>query len=262
MSRRSHLVMTASAVAGLAVGVACGEVPTLDNGIAYYTTVELPLPTVAAGDTLRDSLGNAAPLRVRAFGRDSQEITGLTVTFLPTAVPSNVTIAANGVLVADDTVRSVQLVGRIGDRLQTSIVTLQIVPEPATIARTDNVAADDSVYSAPVLRALPATVSAFYRGAGTPVNGIIVRYRIDSLKPSTSAPGSAVLTNASGGGLVRPDSTIAVDTTKTAGNATRSVLVRAGSGVEKVFISASARRLRDATPLAGSPVHFVLNLKP
>jgi hypothetical protein len=197
---------------------------------------------------------------VRAFGRDSQEITGLTVTFLPTALPSNVTIDANGILVAQDTVRSVQLVGRIGDRLQTSVVTLLIVPEPSTVTRADNVGADSS-YAVPALRALPVTVSALYRGEVTPVDGIIVRYRIDSLVPATVTPGSAVLTT-TGGGLMRPDSTIAVDTTKSGGTATRSVLVRAGSGVEKVFISASARRLRNAAPLAGSPVRFVLELKP
>jgi hypothetical protein len=232
----------------------------LVDGIAYYTTVELPLPAVAAGDTLRDSLGHAAPLRVRAFGRDSQEITGLTVTFVPTALPSNVTIDADGILVAQDTVRSVQIVGQINGRLQTSAVTLLLVPEPGTITRADNVLGD-TAYAVPALRALPATVTAVYRGEVTPVNGIIVRYRIDSLTPSTVAPGSAVLTDANGG-LLRPDSTIAVDTTKTAGTATRSVLVRAGSGVEKVFISASARRLRDGGPLDGSPVRWVLELKP
>ena len=258
--RRRHLMASAAALSGLVVAIACGDVPTLENGIAFFTTVLLPLPAVAAGDTLRDSLGHVAPLRVRLFGRDSQEITGVPVTFVPTALPSNVTIDSNGVLVAQDTVRSVQIVGRIGDRLQTSPVTLLIVPEPSTITRADNAAAD-SLFDVPALRALPVTVSGLFRGVVTPVNGIIVRYRIDSLQPSSAAPGSAVLTNPTGG-LLRPDSTIAVDTTKSAGTATRNVLVRAGSGVQRVFISVSAQRLRDATPLVGSPVQFVLDLKP
>jgi hypothetical protein len=259
MSRRAVSVAVAGLIVGIGVGVGCGEVPTLDEGIAYYTTVELPLPAVAAGDTLRDATGRAAPLRVRAFTRDSQEVSGLTVTFLPTRLPSNVTIDANGILVAQDTVRSVDLVGQINGRLQTSVVTLLIVPEPASVTRSDNVLGD-TAYAVPALRALPVTVTSLYRGQVAPVNGIIVRYRIDSLRPSSAQPGSAVLTNSSGA-ILRPDSTSAVDTTKSAGNATRSVLVRAGTGIDTVFISASARHLRDATQLTGSPVRFILALK-
>jgi len=259
MSRRAVSVAIAGLIVGVGVGIGCGDVPTLDEGIAFYTTVELPLPAVAAGDTLRDATGRAAPLRVRAFTRDSQEITGLTVTFLPTRLPSSVTIDANGILVAADTVRSVDIVGQINGRLQTSVVTLLLVPEPASITRSDNVLGD-TAYAVPALRALPVTVTALYRGQVTPVNGIIVRYRIDSLRPSSAQLGSAVLTNASGA-IARPDSTVAVDTTKAAGNATRSVLVRAGGGVDTVFVSATARHLRDATQLAGSPVRFILALK-
>jgi hypothetical protein len=255
MRHAVRLLALAAAIATLS----CGEVPTLESGIAYYTPVQLPLPTVAAGDTLRDSLGHVAPLRVRAFTRDSQEIGGLTVTFVPTALPSDVTIDANGILVARDTLRSVQLVGRIGERFQTSVATLQIVPEPSAISRADDAAAD-STYPLPAIRPLPVTVTGTYRGVSRPVNGIIVRYRIDSLRPAGLDLGSAILI-VSGGGPLRPDSTTAVDTTKTTGNATRSVLVSGGSAVERVFISASARRLRDGAPLVGSPARWELVIR-
>ncbi|MCY7378507.1 MAG: hypothetical protein LH467_04105 [Gemmatimonadaceae bacterium] len=244
---------------GLALG--CGDVPTLQDGVAYISAIELPLPAVAAGDTLRDSLGRVAPLRVRAFGRDSQEITGLEVSFLPTVLPAGVTIDANGVLVARDTVGSVQIVGRVGNRLQTTIAILQIVPDPTTIARPAGDLAGDTSLALPALRPIPVTVTGVYRGASTTVNGIIVRYRIDSLRPRSLPSGSAILANAAGAAL-RPDSTIAVDTTKSGGTATRSVLIRAGSGVQSVFVSASARRLRDGTPLAGSPVRVEVSVKP
>ena len=92
------------------------------------------------------------------------------------------------------------------------------------------------------------------------VNGILVRYRIDSLRPRSAPAGSAILTNAAGVAN-RPDSTVAVDTTKGSGSASRSVLLRAGTGVDTVFVSASARRLRDATPLAGSPVRLIIVVK-
>lgn len=257
---RRHLVALGAALVAGGVVISCGEVPTLQDGIAYITPVELPLPAVAAGDTLRDSLGRAAPLRVRAFTRDSQEITGLTVTFVPTALPSNVRIDARGFLVADDTVRSVQLVGRIGDRLQTTVATLLIVPNPLSIGRPAGDEAGDTAVTLPTLRPLPVTVTGNHRGQVTPVNGILVRYRIDSLRPAGPS-GRAILTNASGSPQ-RPDSTIAVDTTDASGNVSRSVLVVAGSGVARVFISASARRLTDGAPLAGSPVRFELAVKP
>ena len=257
--RMVRLIGAVSVAGGLTFG--CGDVPTLQDGVAYITGVELPLPAVAAGDTLRDSLGRAAPLRVRAFGRDSQEITGLEVSFLPTVLPAGVTIDANGVLVARDTVGSVQIVGRVGDRLQTTIATLQIVPEPTAIARPVGFGAGDTAIALPALRPFPVTVTGVFRGERATVSGIIVRYRIDSLHPRTLPAGSAILTNAAGAAL-RPDSTLAVDTTVTGGTATRSVLIRAGSGVQAVFVSASARRLRDGTPLTGSPVQVKVSVKP
>ena len=258
--RRVSRLAGAVCLAG-AVALGCGDVPTLQDGVAYISAVELALPAVAAGDTLRDSLGRVAPLRVRAFGRDSQEITGLKTIFLPTVLPAGVTIDGNGILVARDTVGSVQIVGRVGDRLQTTIATLQIVPEPTTISRPAGDEAGDTALALPALRPVPVTVTGVYRGASATVNGIIVRYRIDSLRPRSLPPGSAILTNAAGAAL-RPDSTIAVDTTKSGGAATRSVLIRAGGGVQSVFVSASARRLRDGTPLAGSPVRVQISVKP
>lgn len=262
MSRSSRRLMLGALVlaSATALAVACGDVPTLENGIAYYTPVQLPLPAVALGDTLRDSLGVARPLRIQAFTRDSQEVTGLSVFFLPTTLPSLVKIdSVTGYVVANDTATgTVQIVGRIGERLQTSVTSLLVVPEPATIARAD--APNDSV-ALPVLKDLPVTVTGTYKGASTTINGIIVRYRIDSLVPATLPSGSAILVNDSALPL-RPDSTIAVDTTSAVGTATRKLLVLAGSGVQRVYVSVSARRLHDAQPLAGSPVRFVVDIKP
>src|SRR5688500_19707376 len=114
--RRAHSGWALALGSAAIVAISCGEVPTLADGVAYITPVLLPLPAVAAGDTLRDSLGRAAPLRVRAIGRDSQEILGLPTTFVTTSLPADVTIDANGYLVARDTLRSVRLVGRVGDQ--------------------------------------------------------------------------------------------------------------------------------------------------
>jgi hypothetical protein len=240
------------------VAVSCGEVPTLVDDVAYISPVLLPLPAVAAGDTLRDSLGLAAPLRVRAFGRDDQEISGLPTTFVPTTLPADVTIDANGYLVARDTVRSVQIVGRVGTSLQTTVATLQIVPDPSAIARPATDASDDVVLTLPVVDTLRVTVTSVYRAAITPVRGIIVRYKIDSLRPAGLPSGRAVLVD-DALQVSRPDSTIATDTTDASGNAARRLLVLAGTGVETVFVSASARRLRTGEPL--EPVRFVVRTR-
>jgi hypothetical protein len=244
-----------------ALAVACGDVPTLEDGVAYYTPVQLPLPTVALGDTLRDSLGVARPLRIQAFTRDSQGVSGLSVFFLPTTLPSLVKIdSATGFVVANDTATgTVQIVGRIGARLQTSVTSLLVVPEPTAIASAD-VAPGDTL-ELPVLKELPVTVTGTYKGASATVTGIIVRYRIDSLVPATLPPGSAILVN-DNAVPQRPDSTVAVDTTSAAGTAMRKLLVLAGSGVQRVYVSASARRLHNAAPLEGSPVRFVVEIKP
>jgi hypothetical protein len=260
---RSHRAPLGALLLATGIAIAsCGEVPTLENGIAYITPVLLPSPAVAIKDTLRDSLGVARPLRIQAFGRDSQEITGLSPTFLPTVLPSAVRISPEGYVIADTGTGSVQIVGRIGDRLQTSPVTLLVVPQPLSIVRASSDASNDSALALPALKPMPVTVSG-QTNAGTfaTVNGIIVRYRIDSLFPKGLPKGSAILTNAAGASL-RPDSTIAVDTTKSGGTATRNVLVLTGSGVDSVFVSAAARQLTKGAPLVpGSPVSFVLRVK-
>jgi hypothetical protein len=256
MRRWSLFTILCAALGAAAVAVSCGEVPTLPDGVAYITPVQVPSPAVAAGDTLRDSLGFATPLRVHAFGNDSQEIMGLAVTFLPTALPSAVKIDANGYVVAlPDTVSSVQVVGRVGDRLQTPPATLLVVPQPQSIGRPDGATKGDTTQVVPI-KDLPVIVTGTAKGATTTVNGIIVRYRIDSIVPAGLPAGSALLTNAAGVSQ-RPDASVAVDTTKSAGNATSKVV--AGTGVQTVFVSASARRL-DGVPLQGSPVRFRLDV--
>jgi hypothetical protein len=137
------------------------------------------------------------------------------------------------------------------------VATLQIVPEPSTISGPND-ASGDTAISVLTPKALSVTVTGL-RGVTVPVNGIIVRYRVDSLQPA-GLNGSAILTFP-GGGPLRPDSTMAVDTTKTAGNSTRSLLVL-GNGVERVFVSVTAQRLRDGKPLDGSPVRFNIPVKP
>lgn len=237
----------------LATG-SCGDVPTLENGIAYVSPVLLPSPAVASLDQLRDSLGRPAPLRVIAYDRDGAEVPGVAATFLPTSLPSLITIDANGFVTAADTVGTVQIVARIGDRLQTTVASLLIVPQPTSFAGASRA---DTV-SLPALDTLTVTVRGIRRGAQTAIPGIIVRFRVDSVAGPSPASASAVLA-ADGGVVARPDSTASVDTTNSSGVASRTLVV-SGSGVDRVYVSARARNLR-GEPIPGSPAAFVLQVK-
>lgn len=248
----------AGALAGLAVASSCGEVPTLDGGIAYITFT-LPSPAVGVSDVLRDSLGNPAPLRIRAFDRSGAEVPVASATWISTPVPvgNGVTIDANGLVKAADTTASVQIVGRIADRLQTTPATLVVVPQPDSIAAAT--ASDTSKASTlPALDTMRVTVTGIYGGARTPVQGILVRYHVEGVYPA-SAQGYAVLTSASGV-IPRPDSITVVDTTKSSTGASSAVLVASGA-LDSVVVRVRARRF-NGQPLGGSPIRFVLRRKP
>ncbi|MFL5608149.1 MAG: hypothetical protein ACJ8AD_16980, partial [Gemmatimonadaceae bacterium] len=134
MTPRSYLATLCAAVA-IVAAVSCGEVPSLADGIAYITPIQLPMPAVEADSFMHDSTGAVAPLRVQAFDRDGKEILGVPVSYVVLTLPSKIGISADGTVKAADTVTSVQLVARIGDRLQTPPATLPIVPHPTAISR-------------------------------------------------------------------------------------------------------------------------------
>lgn len=256
MSRRGVL----TGALALAAVLACGEVPTLDQGIAYISPVILPAPAVAAGDTLRDSLGRATPLRVEAYGRNDEKLPDPQATFLTTILPSPVTIDANGFVTALDTmsaVHTVQLVGRVGSRLQTTQASLLVVTQPDSLGRTS---AEVTTAGLPALDTLRVTVTGLNRaGTRVPVPGIIVHYRITGVFGSGAASASTLLA-LDGGVVSRPDSLVAVDTTDASGAAARTLIV-AGTGVDSVVVFARARSLR-GVPLKGDSLHFVLRTTP
>jgi hypothetical protein len=247
MTTRSHRLVTAAVAGGLAaltaLGLACGEVPTLENGIAYLEPLALPAPAVAVGDTLRDSTGAVAPLGVRAFGRDGALLPNVTATFLPTALPAPVTINAQGFVTAGDTVGSVQIVARVGTSLQTTPITLLVVPPPTSAVAAS--AARDSVRVLPASDTMVVSVTGPYRSGVTGVAGVVVRYRVVTFACTGDAALVALGTSAAtscGAGLATQT---AVDTTDASGLASR-VLVVSGTGVDSVVVSATSSTFRGA----------------
>lgn len=258
MSRRGPGSFGLVAALSLATMLACGEVPTLDDGIAYISAVQLSAPAVAVGDTLRDSLGNVAPLRVIAYDRSDVEIPDVLAMFVPTTAPVPITIDADGILTADDSVsavRTVQFVGRIGDRLQTTPASLLIVSQPDSMANASAAALSTTLPALDTMQVLVTGVNT--SGSRVAVPGIIVSYRITGVYGDATDGATAILT-LDGRTVSRPDSTFAVDTTDTAGEVSRTLVV-AGAGVDSVVVFARARSLRGLR-LGGDSLRFVLRV--
>ena len=254
---KQFVMRVSLAAAGLAMTLSCGDVPTLASGIAYISAVELPSPVVIAGDTLRDSLGHVAPLRVRAFDKNDKEVSGTTTTWFVSPLDAGIHIDANGILTANDSLRVVHLVGRVGDRLQTVEALLYVVARPDQVLGTGTT---DPVIGAPGKGTLQVTVTGTRNAVRSPVRGVVVRYRIVAVNDSPVVDSTRVFLVDDANVPLRGAFTMAVDTTNESGVASRIVTVSDTTGIRKIEISATARSLRGEM-LSGNPVTFLLPLK-
>jgi hypothetical protein len=189
---RSLAPRTLVACAACIVALSCGGVPTLAYGIAYISTIILPSPAVAVGDTMRDSLGNVAPLRIVAVGRGNDTITSISPTFLVSSVPVFASINSSGVLTAMDTALTIQVVARLGTSLQTTPSSIDIVLQPDSLGQTSN--RDSVVFdttTSPKTNPLAVTAFSHALGAAAAVKSIIVRFQITRVFPANATAGLA-----------------------------------------------------------------------
>ena len=245
------------ACAAMIVILSCGDLPTFADGIAYISTINLPSIAVGTGDTLRDSEGKPAPLTVRAYDRDNQLIPGVTATYFVSPVDAGIRIDSKGFLTASDSVRTVRVVARIGERLQTAEALLYVVPLPDQIVGT---ATTDSLPGAPAKGALQVTVTGTRGAARLPSRGIVVRYQIIAVNGSTVIDSTRVFLVDDANNPLRNSTTTAIDTTNESGVASRFVTVSDTTGIRTIEIRATARPLRAET-IAGNPVKFLIPLK-
>jgi hypothetical protein len=211
---------------------------------------------VAAGDTLRDSLGKVTPLRVTAYGRDNNPISNVSATFLVTSLPAVVTVDAKGVVTAIDSLRTVRIVARIGDRLQTTEASLEVVAQPDSMTVTS---ASDSLTGTPAKKPLQLTVTGLRRGSRVPVNGVIVRYRIVAVNGTNAFDSLNVFLVDNAGAPLRNSVTTAIDTSKS-GISSRTLTVANPAGVNTIEVLASARSFKGQA-LKGSPLRFTVPVK-
>ena len=241
-----------------AVSIACGEVPTLADEIAYIAPIDLPAPAVALGDTLRDSFGRAAAIRVVAFDRNNNRIPDVTATFVVTSAPTGVSVSPAGFVVAKDSTGTLRLVARIGDRLQTTETSILVVPQPDSITMTG--ARLEGVSAPGVSAPMQVTVTGIRNGARVPVAGIIVRYEITNLVPDAAVDSTRFRLLDDANNSLRSDPRVAMDTTRDGGTAERKLTVITAPGVTAVRVTVTAKSLRGAV-LRGSPLTFIIPIK-
>ena len=260
--RRATLSRSALVGAALfVVALACGDVPTLP--IAFISPVILPSPAVALNDTLRDSAGVVAPLRVVAIGNAGDTVQGTNPQFIVTTVPGpSVTILANN-FAFGDSVRTASIVGRIGTRLQTPPAQLSVVFQPDSMAAGSPTTASFPIPNAGELTStVPLSVNITSVGGGTRagVPSIIVHYAITAIYPvSTPVPDTTVVLVDDQNRFIPPTGLTSVDTTDASGNAQRRVRA-VPFGFDSVAILVSANNLK-GVPLPGGPIRFVVSTK-
>jgi len=259
---RSGLSPAALAGAALVVvGLACGEVPTLPGGVAYITPVILPSPAVAFGDTLRDSMGVVTPIRVFGIDNAGDTVSTITPVFVVTTVPGKSVRITSTNLVIGDSVRTAQIVGQVGTRLQTPPALLDVVNQPDSIAASS---ATNARFPAPTAPEVTSTVTLGVSVTSPPtatvpragVKSIIVRYLVTRIFPaSASIPDTTLVLLDDAGRFRLPTGRSSTDTTDAAGTASRRIRA-IPLGFDSVEISATATNLR-GVPLKGSPIRFM-----
>jgi hypothetical protein len=263
MRPRRLLAGFASCIAVM-TALSCGDVPTLPDGVAYISGVVSPSLAVAAGDSLRDSLGNAAPLRVYAFGRNGDTLSGIPVRFLVTSLDTGIEIdETTGLLVASDSVRPVRIVGQAIGLLQTPEFTLQVVPQPDSLqpaAVNDSIKGDPAFAGLGVVSApLNVTVSGVRKGTRVAVPYVVVRYEITRvvLRPEGEGQPDSVFALLDDNRRFNPRAPrVAVDTTDASGLASRRVRASIDA-FDSVYVRVTARSFRGQL-LEGSPATFTL----
>ncbi|MCE9601865.1 MAG: hypothetical protein K8S21_06565 [Gemmatimonadetes bacterium] len=258
MLHRRVLIATAAA---LCAAASCAELGTGVGEVSYLAFDGIPWPALLAGDTLRDSLGVATPLRAHAFDASGREITGAPFRYF--TLDTGVVVDSSGTMRAttrrDGTVRVVASLGALqsDDRL------LRVTRRPdSTFAATapaitlEYAIPDVSTNLSPEMRV--SLVSRDTVRVSPGVGGWRVRWRTvhagDTLAVSDT---SWVALQTTGG--VRS----AVDTTAADGSSTRKLRVfvtRIPAPIDSFIVLADIRLYGARVP--GSPVRFVVRVNP
>lgn len=261
MNRRSLWRAPLAVVAAAWFG-ACTTVSTSPTTIAAMEFDSLAYPSIVTGDTLRDSLGKAAPLHAVAFNGNGAVIANPSIRYL--LLDSGVTIGAGGIVTAQARSGTANIVAS-ANGIQTKARPLIITRRPDSVVVTGKLV-DTLRYVLPdeaglnVTAELGVRVATFDTTGGVKnTQGWLVSYQLlfagKVVAKSDTTVASLWTTGSQNGSLV--------DTTDANGLASRRVRIRAlglPSAAESVVVIATVRYKGAA--VRGSPVRFVIHTRP
>lgn len=257
MTRRALFALFAA----VAAGAACVDLSTDPDEIVAIEFRPFAWPSIVAGDTLRDSLGQVTPLEARLFDASGAEVDA-EVEFFSRDTLSAVTDA--DLLVARAAADGTTQLLASGAGIQSSVRRLEVVPRPDSLAPEGTI--DTLRWVIPDSPAQNTSgllrVKLFSR-ASTPAKGVrswIVTWSL-AFEGQPVAPGDTTrLWLVGETGLAST-----VDTTDAQGVSARRVRVRVSGGLglgaldsAVVLVEAKER----GASVARSPVRLVLPIKP
>lgn len=231
--------------------LACTDIPTDNKQILSFSVNPLPSPSVAVGDSLRDSLGVVRPISITAFDFQGDTAVPPTIRFFAGGRGIKVD-SLTGVVTADSVQTAARIIVAVGS-IQAP-VTIGVALKPDTIFALngrDSVAYSITDTTQNVSNALSVKIL-HGKTADSAVVGWRVSFRIGS-------PSGTIARLVNGQNAVGTTS----DTTDVSGAASRRIKLNvaqltAVSDSVVVFASASYR----GVAIRGSPVRLVLKYKP
>ncbi len=226
--------------------VSCRDVPTPPEGVHSVSEIFLPAPSVVVGDTLRDSAGVVAPLRVIAFDvaglpLDPQPVTTFVV------IDTGAHFVDTAFVVGDSLGDTVQVVGTIAT-IQTRPSPIVITLEPDTLVAADStlqritrtIVASDTALNSPPLNVIVQNLAGTPAAPPTGVPAVVVYYTIDRAPPGPGPGGGPTV-------VLLPSATSnqvsSRDTTNTGGQASRVARLRFNGSAfvaDTVLVSATS----------------------
>ena len=256
----SRLLPTGALVAAAVTG-SCTDINAASDHVAALEFDSLPFPAVVAGDTLRDSLGRAAPLRAIAFNNSGDAVANAAIQYI--SLDSGVTIDANQFLVAQRKSGSVRLIASTS-KIQSAVKALviarppKIVIVPGKLRDTVNYLLPDNPATNVSTELGVKIISADTADGIGVTQGWLVSYQAFFHNVAV-AKGDTSVVFLVGNGTQRTS----LDTTGSDGTASRAVRVRPigiTSLLDSVIVLATVRY--KGAHIQGSPVRFVILVRP
>ena len=249
------------AVVLAAVVGSCTEIGTNPTIVTALEFDSLPYPAVVAGDTLRDSLGRAAPLHAVAFNSAGGVITNPPITYL--ALDSGVTIGPSGFVTAQARDGRVRLIASVPG-LQSDSLGLIIARRPDSLIATSSLVGT-LVFTIPdtasknVTPALGLKVATRDTVGGiTGTHGWIVSYQVLFHGKALAVSDTQIASLWNGAGKAA-----LVDTTLLDGTVAPTLRVRSTflpTTPDSITVVATVRYR--GRPVPGSPMTYVIQIHP